>query len=123
MKRVFLVARENLKNAYITILGDMLGYYIEDGLYITGLSGNSLQYNERLLDFFSTTKSISAYYPAFSGTPVKYEVSDNKQIRCKLPEDLVDGDYDFIFCNPAGYTKASKLKTFEKLSIVPLSSI
>ena len=118
MKKPLVIARENLKNAKINILGDMLSYYVGNGLYLSG----SASFNTGLFNFHSTTKSISSYYPPFSGRPVPYEVVNNSQIRFNLPEDMPLGNYDIIFCNPAGYYKASRLSTFTTLSVVALSS-
>lgn len=97
----------------------MLSYFTGDGLY---LSGSAEGFNNNHFDFYSKTKSLSSFYPPFSGAPVEYEALSNNVIRCKLPHDIPVGDYDLIFCNPAGYVKASSIKTFFKLTVLPLSA-
>jgi hypothetical protein len=87
----------------------MLKYTIGNGLY---LSGSNSTFNTQFLDFYSNQKNLSAYYPAFSGTPVdNYKVIDNNSLEFNLPDTMVVGDYKIIVCNPAGYDIASKNKT------------
>ena len=93
----------------------MFQYYTADGLY---LSGNSPLLSTNRYDFYSTIKSVSALYPPFSGLPLKYNVQEAEYINFKLPSNLPLGDYDFVFCNPAGYYKASSSTNFSKLKVV-----
>lgn len=93
----------------------MFQYYTADGLY---LSGNSPLLSTNRYDFYSTIKSVSALFPPFSGFPVKYNVQEDRYINFKLPSNLPQGDYDIIFCNPAGYYKASLSTNFSKIRVV-----
>ncbi len=113
MENTISIPLSNIKYATIVLWGDMFNYFIGDGLY---LSGNN-NYNISYLDFYSNVKNLSSYYPPFSGTPVKYSLITPSKIEFKLPENLIKGDYDIIFCNQAGYYKASKDERFKKLTI------
>jgi hypothetical protein len=115
VKKVLVIKDINLNTANISIFGDMLSYFKGDGLY---LSGNSYFLNFAEYDFFSGIKNLSAFYPPFSGRPVPYNIINNNQIRFKVPNDLPAGEYDIIFCNPAGYVKASTSTEFALLSII-----
>ena len=98
--------------ATVTIRGDMLQYYTENGLY---LSGNSPLLSTNRYDFYSTIKSISANFPPFEGIPVKYTLINENEIQFLMPPNLPFGMYDMVFCNPAGYAIASQTKRFNKI--------
>jgi hypothetical protein len=49
---------------------------------------------------------------------VKYNVQESQYLNFKLPSNLPIGDYDVIFCNPAGYYKASLSTNFSKIRVV-----
>lgn len=91
----------------------MFNYFIGGGLY---LSGNN-NFNTQFLDFYSNVKNLSSYYPPFSGAPVEYNLISSSRIEFKLPLNILKGDYDIIFCNQAGYFKASKDETFKKITV------
>ena len=99
----------------ITLRGDMFKYTIGNGLY---LSGSNSTFNTEFLDFYSKHKNLSAFYPGFSGTPIDFSVLSNNQLEFNLPRNIVDGSYDIIFCNPAGYVKASTTPFFKGLSAI-----
>lgn len=84
----------------------MLNFFTGAGLY---LSGNSIGSNQEFLNFYSNTKSVSSFYPSFSATSVEdYTVFDEgSTLEFYLPETLLKGDYNIIFCNEAGYAKSS----------------
>ena len=113
MEQTFSIALSNVRFSSIVLWGDMFSFFIGEGLY---LSGNN-NYNTKYLDFYSNVKNLSSYYPPFSGTPVRYTLVSPTKIEFKLPNDLIKGDYDIIFCNQAGYYKASNDERFFKLTI------
>jgi hypothetical protein len=105
----FVILLSTASRCKFFVKGDMLRYTIGNGLY---LSGSNLIFNKEYLNFYSDQKNLSAYYPPFSGTPVEnYNTIDNNALEFNLPNDIVEGEYKIIFCNPAGYDIASKNKT------------
>ena len=113
MEQTLQIPLSHVRYSRIILFGDMFNYFIGGGLY---LSGNN-NYNTDFVNFYSTAKNLSSYYPPFSGTPVDYTLINPNRLEFKLPEDIVKGDYDIIFCNQAGYFKASNDERFVKLSI------
>ncbi len=92
----------------------MLGYIAGNGLYLSGSS----EFNTQFLDFYSKVKNVSAFNPPFSGTPVNFSILNNNTLQFTLPPGILPGKYDIIFCNPAGYVKASNTTLFKGLSVV-----
>jgi len=108
------IKRENLPSIKASLQGTMLNFYTGAGLY---LSGSSSDFNQEFLDFYSTIKSVSSYYPPFSATPIeKYTVTEEgNRLEFFLPTNLPVGDFDIIFCNQAGYAKISDEKKILKI--------
>jgi len=116
----FYLTPDYLGKAVITVRGDMLQYYTESGLY---LSGNSSILSSNKFDFYSQIKSISANFPPFEGIPVKYTPISETEIQFIIPSNLPFGEYDIIFCNPAGYVIASQSKRFNRIILTDFESI
>lgn len=114
MEKNIIIAQNLLGRATITLYGDMFQYYTDKGLY---LSGNSLAFSGNYYDFYSKVRSVSANFKSFIGLPVEYSLINENEIQFILPIDLPLGDYDVIFCNPAGYSKASSSRNFDKITI------
>ena len=104
-----VLRREAIPVTTCHLYGNMLNFYKGDGLF---LSSSDAFFNQNFFDFYSDTRSTSAFYPPFSGTPVEeYTVlEDGTKIEFKLPNNLSVGFYDVIFCNEAGYSKLSEKK-------------
>jgi len=93
--------------------GDMFKFKIGNGLY---LSGTQTYSTTEYLDLYNDVKLVSAANPPFYGIPVtNFKVINNNEISFYLPEYLKVGNYDVIYCNPAGYFKMS-----DKLKNIPL---
>lgn len=114
-KPTFTVLSKNLSSVYVTIYGDMFQYKTLNGLYLS--SSNKLMSSFEL-DLYTNIKSISAKYPPISAFPVdNYEVVENYILEFKLPDNLLEGNYDIIYLNGAGYFKASNSKRFTYFNI------
>ena len=98
----------NLRDLTATELifyGDMLRYKAGKGLY---LSGTNVYNTTEWVNLYSDIKLVSAANLPFSGTPVpEFEIINNNVVKFTLPNFLLSGYYDVIFCNPAGYFKMS----------------
>jgi len=104
---------QNIPGFKIVLYGDNFNYIEGNGLY---LSGNN--YNTERVDLYSEFLNLSTNNPPFSGIPIKeYKIIDTNKIEFYLPVDLIFGKYDVIFCNPAGYYKASSNKKFKYIII------
>ena len=117
-KAAFTVKTQNLSSTNVTIRGDMFQFTTLNGLY---LSSNNPSMSSIELDLYTEIKSISARYPAVYGFPVyEYDVLDNGMLlQFRLPENLLDGNYDILYFNGAGYAKASKnTKRFTYFQVV-----
>ncbi len=114
MEKVIIVAQNLLGRATVTLYGDMFQYYTDRGLY---LSGNSPTFSGNYYDFYSKIRSLSANFKPFIGHPIDYTVINENEIQFILPEGIPIGDYDVVFCNPAGYAKASNTRNFDKITI------
>jgi hypothetical protein len=114
VEKVIIIAQNLLGRATITLYGDMFQHYTDKGLY---LSGNSPVFSGNYYDFYSNIRSLSANFKPFTGTPIEYRLISENEIQFILPKDIPLGDYDVIFCNPAGYGKASNTKNFDKITI------
>jgi len=96
----------------------MFQYTSLNGLY---LSSSNASMNQMELNLYTEIKSISARYPSVSGFPVyEYDVlDDGTLLQFRLPENLLVGNYDILYFNGAGYTKASKnTKRFTYFSVI-----
>lgn len=104
-----VIRKEILPVTTCHLYGSMLNFYKGSGLY---LSSSNAFFNQSFLDFYSSTRSTSAFYPAFSGMPIEEYIvlEDGTKIEFKLPQYLSTGYYDVIFCNEAGYVKLSDKK-------------
>lgn len=112
--RPLIVYLKNTPQQTITIEGDMFDHITGNGLYLSG----SLEFNTEFLNFYSNFKNISSFYPPFSGTPVEFTILNNNTLQFTLPQNIPTGNYDIIFCNPAGYIKASETTFFKGLSVI-----
>lgn len=114
-----IVYVENSPPQKIVVRGDMFDYFLGNGLYLSG----SNEFNTQYLDLYSRVKNVSAFNPPFSGTPVNFNKINNNTIEFFLPENIVTGNYDIIYCNPAGYVKASSTSFFKGLSTLAIKKI
>lgn len=110
-KPSFTILMGSVSSFLVTIYGDMFKYKTLNGLYLS--SSNSFVENLTSLDLYSNVKSISAKYPPITVFPVeKYDVIENYILQFKVTSDMMDGNYDIIYLNDAGYFKASNTKRF-----------
>jgi hypothetical protein len=112
--RPLIIYVNNTPQQKVTVEGDMFNYITGDGLYLSG----STEFNTQFLDLYSKVKNVSAFYQPFSGTPVDFIVLNNNTLQFTIPPNILPGNYDIIFCNPAGYAKASNTTFFRGLSVV-----
>lgn len=113
MDKTITVRTRNLSTTKIEMEGYMFRNIVSNGLYLSGSNFNTV-FN----DFYSNVKSISANNPPFSGIPVpEYNIINENRLEFFIPS-IPAGIYDIIFCNPAGYTKASKSSKFATLSVI-----
>lgn len=115
-KPTFSVLKENLSSTLVTIYGDMFQYTTLNGLY---LSSSNSSMSSIVLNLYTNIKSISARYPAVSAFPVEeYEITENYVLKFKLPNFLLEGNYDILYFNDAGYFKASNAKRFTYFNVI-----
>ena len=94
----------------------MFNYKTLNGLYLS--SSNTLMSSVDL-DLYSNVKSISGRYPPVSVFPIyEYEVIENYILEFKLPQNLLEGNYDILYFNDAGYYKASSSKRFTYFEVI-----
>lgn len=87
----------------------MFKYISGNGFY---LSSNKLEEYSQLVDLYSNIRLVSAANPSFYGVPIqRYKIISNNAISFYLPDFLSAGNYDLIFCGPAGYDKLSNYVT------------
>ena len=95
----------NLSAIEFQILGRMFRYISGNGLF---LSGTKITNNTQYIDLYSDIRLVSAANVPFSGIPLtKYEILGDNTINFYLPNNLTPGNYDLVFCGPAGYDKLS----------------
>lgn len=110
-KPTFTVLIKSLSSVLVTIYGDMFQHKTLNGLYLS--SSNTYIDSLTTLDLYSNVKSISAKYPPITVFPVeKYDIVENYILQFELPSNLMNGNYDIIYMNDAGYFKASNTKRF-----------
>lgn len=115
-KASFSVSKENLSSTLVTIYGDMFQYTTLNGLY---LSSSNLSMSSIILDIYTKVKSISGRYPAISAFPVEeYDIAENYILKFKLPNNLLEGNYDIVYFNDAGYFKASNTDRFTYFNVI-----
>lgn len=115
-KPSFTVLSKNLSSINLKIYGDMFNYKTLNGLYLS--SSNTLMSSVDL-DLYSNVKSISGRYPPVSVFPIyEYEVIENYILEFKLPQNLLEGNYDILYFNDAGYYKASSSKRFTYFEVI-----
>jgi hypothetical protein len=104
-------------NVSFTFQGDMFSYITGNGLY---LSANVINPILSSFDFYSETKSLSTKFPPFTGYPIQeYEIFNNNVLKFNMPNTSLTGcNVDFIFCNEAGYAKASQSSRFSYVKIL-----
>jgi len=113
-KYTFSVRTINLTSVKLSLYGEWFKYKTGNGLY---LSGDKL--NTHYVDLYSGIKNLSANNVPFSGIPVQdYQILNNYVLEFALPNFLIQGKYDIIYCNPAGYYKASSNKKFNFINVV-----
>jgi hypothetical protein len=129
----FLTSKENLSSIVVTLKGENFQFSTLNGLY---LSSTNYLLSTLELDLFTNIKSLSSKFPKISAFPVnEYEVykvkinhyekfgtKERYDIKFRLPSELLDGNYDIIFINNAGYSKASNFKNFTYFSVVETTS-
>ena len=94
----------------------MFNYKTLNGLY---LSSSNMLMSSIKLDLYSNVKSISARYPSVSAFPIyDYDVIENYILEFKLPQNLLEGNYDILYFNDAGYYKASNSKRFTYFEVI-----
>jgi hypothetical protein len=109
--------KTNLSAVSISMYGDMFNYKTLNGLYLS--SNNTNNYGLTTLDLYSNVKSISARYPEVIVLPIeKYEVIQNYYLIFNLPNNLLEGNYDILYFNDAGYYKASNSRKFTFFTIL-----
>lgn len=107
------IRNTNTSSYKITLYGDNFNFIEGNGLYLSGSN-----YNEQLVDLYSNIKNLSANNPPFSGILVdNFTVNSNNILEFNLPENLPTGKYDIIYCNPAGYFKASINNKFKYIIV------
>jgi hypothetical protein len=115
-KPSFTVLSKNLSSINLKIYGDMFNYKTLNGLY---LSSSNMLMSSIKLDLYSNVKSISARYPSVSAFPIyNYDVIENYILEFKLPQNLLEGNYDILYFNDAGYYKASNSKRFTYFEVI-----
>ena len=115
-KPSFTVLSKNLSSINLKIYGDMFKYKTLNGLYLS--SSNALMSSIKL-DLYSNVKSISGRYPAVSAFPIyEYDIIQNYILEFKLPQNLLEGNYDILYFNDAGYYKASNSKRFTYFEVI-----
>lgn len=118
MDKTITVQTENLSTTRIVMEGYMFRNKVSNGLYLSGDSYNTV-YN----DFYSDVRSISANNPPFSGIPVTdFKIIGENRLEFTLPQ-VPQGSYDIIFCNPAGYSKASNSNKFISIYVNDKNSL
>jgi hypothetical protein len=112
--RPIKIRSQYLTSTIIEIKGDNFNYVTGNGLY---LSGN--RFNTEHVDLYSTEKNLSAANLPFSGIPIEdFNIIDKNNATFSLPGVLQLGLYDVIFCNPAGYKKASLNKKYNYIQVL-----
>jgi len=110
-KPSFTILTGSVSSFLVTIYGDMFNFKTLNGLYLS--SSNTFIENLTSLDLYSNVKSISAKYPPITVFPVEeYDVIENYILQFKITSDMMDGNYDIVYFNDAGYFKASSTKRF-----------
>lgn len=110
------INRSDLSSTTITLNGSFLRYITGNGLY---LSSTNSSFNLSAYDFYTNIKLVSADNPVFYGTPLTdYTIISDSEVKLNLPENLPPGEYDIVFCNPAGYVTAKSNKKFKGLVII-----
>ncbi len=115
-KPSFTVLTKNVSSVNLRIYGDMFNYKTLNGLYLS--SSNALMSSIEL-DLYSNVKSISSRYAPVSVFPIHdYKVVENYILEFKLPENLLECNYDILYFNDAGYYKASNSKRFTYFEVI-----
>jgi hypothetical protein len=113
----------------ISLFGENFQFQTLNGLYLSSSNPSMTSIN---LDIYTNVKSISAKFPAISVFPVEnFEVKEIKlfpydkfglkkryDVEFILPRNLLSGNYDIIYFNAAGYSKASDSKRFTYFKII-----
>jgi len=129
----FSTFKQNLSSIVVTLKGENFQFSTLNGLY---LSSTNYLLSTLELDLFTNIKSLSSKFPKISAFPVnEYEVykvkinhyekfgtKERYDIKFRLPSELLDGNYDIIFINNAGYSKASNFKNFTYFNVVETTS-
>lgn len=128
-KPSFTVWKSNLSATIVTLKGENFQFQTLNGLY---LSSSNASMSSIVLNPFTNTKSISSKFPTVSAFPLsgfnvekiklfpiqKFDLTERYDVVFKLPNNLLEGNYDILFFNAAGYGKASNSKNFTYFKIV-----
>lgn len=108
------IKQEYLYNTKVTIFGDNFNYIRGNGLYLSGST-----FFTEFVDLYSQERLLSSNNVPFSGIPInEFSILNNNTIEFNLPTNLIPGEYDVIFCNPAGQIKASNNKKFNYIIVI-----
>jgi hypothetical protein len=90
--------------------------YKVQGCFLSASTTSSLASS---FDFYSNIKSISSKFHPFTAIPIdEYTVINNNILQINFPIiNLSACNVDFIFTNPAGYSKASNSNRFTFVKI------
>lgn len=113
-KPIFMVSIKNLSSTFIKIFGENFNFSTLNGLY---LSTNNAEMSSIVLNIFTNIKSISSKFAPIQVFPVEsYEYYDGV-VSFYLPYNLLIGNYDIVYVNNAGYSKASNSSTFTYFTV------
>jgi len=101
----FIARYNDLDRIQIVLEGYWFKFIQGNGLY---LSADKAFLNTEYVDLYGNDPKLANHNPPFYGIPVKnYKILNNNRLTFNLNKDLLGGHFDIIFCNPAGYIKAS----------------
>jgi len=113
-KPTFTVSIKNLSSTFIKMFGENFNFSTLNGLY---LSTNNVEMSSILLNIFTNIKSISSKFAPIEIFPVETYTYDNGKVSFYLPSNLLIGNYDVVYINNAGYSKASNSLTFTYFTV------
>lgn len=100
----------------LIVYGDRFDNIVANGLY---LSSNSFDGGQGYYDFYSNTRSVSAFNPPFSGYAVNiFQTINSQSIVFTLSALNKPQKIDIIYANEAGYALASKSKRFDFVNVL-----
>jgi hypothetical protein len=125
----FTVLVQNLSSTIVKLEGENFNFKTLNGLYLSS-SNNSMSSLE--LNLYTHIKSISSKFPAIYAFPIdeyilkeinvipiqNYDITKKYDVEFRLPNNLKSGNYDIIYINSAGYSKASSSKRFTYFKVI-----